>query len=71
MASKKDYDAIAQILNDITHIDIPKIRGCNRKHQVLARLEVRLSEYFHKDNPNFDATRWSDRVYFGKDTKPR
>lgn len=42
--SKKDYNAIANILN-----------GCGDKKECIAR---RLAEYFKKDNPAFDEARF-------------
>ena len=48
MATKKDYIAIATILNKYS----------DAEHMIL----LKLCEYFKKDNPNFDADKFLDMV---------
>ena len=55
MMTKKDYIAIATILNKYS----------NAEHMIL----LKLCEYFRKDNPNFDADKFIDMV--GKDKIPK
>ena len=47
--TKKDYIAIATILNKYS----------NDEYMIL----LKLCKYFKKDNPNFDADKFIDRVY--------
>ena len=48
MMTKKDYIAIATILNKYS----------NAEHMIL----LKLCEYFKEDNPNFDADKFLDMV---------
>ena len=48
MMTKKDYIAIATILNKYS----------DAEHMIL----LKLCEYFKKDNPNFDADKFLDMV---------
>ena len=48
MMTKKDYIAIATILNKYS----------DAEHMIL----LKLCEYFRKDNPNFDADKFLDMV---------
>ena len=48
MMTKKDYIAIATILNKYS----------DAEHMIL----LKLFEYFRKDNPNFDADKFLDMV---------
>ena len=48
MMTKKDYVAIATILNKYS----------DAEHMIL----LKLCEYFKKDNPNFDADKFLDMV---------
>ena len=48
MMTKKDYIAIATILNKYS----------NAEHMIL----LKLCEYFRKDNPNFDSDKFLDVV---------
>ena len=49
MMTKKDYIAIAKIINKFGKIE----------HMLL----LKMCEYFKKNNPNFDADKFIDRVY--------
>ena len=50
MMTKKDYIAIAKILN--------KYGGKDSEHMLL----LKLCQYFREDNPNFDADKFLDMV---------
>ena len=56
MMTKKDYIAIATILNKYS----------NSEHMIL----LKLCEYFSKDNPNFNADKFIDMVC-GTNDDPR
>lgn len=59
MATKKDYEAIARLINDLA----------NEKGDIDRRdLVGNLADYFEKDNPNFDRDLFYKACY-GKEVR--
>ncbi len=61
MLSKKYYEDIADIISSIVFLDGDDIKDLAEYRIIPDSLERRLSDYFKKDNPNFNKRKFIDR----------